>query len=76
MGADALDPRWGADAAALDAALPGLRRADPPVAFGAGLSAPRMLPRLQARGGVWRVWYQTDAQGRLAQILMERRRPD
>ncbi|MEM6742334.1 MAG: hypothetical protein AAF676_01190 [Pseudomonadota bacterium] len=72
--ADPLAPRWGADAATLDQTLPGLRRADPPVAFGAGLSAPRALQATTAYGGLWRAWFQVDGEGRLVQILLDRRR--
>lgn len=75
-GADPLDARWGASAEMLDAAVPGLRAADPPVAFGAGLSAARMAPRLEALDLRWRAWFQSDADGRLVQILLDRRRAE
>lgn len=71
---DPLAPRWGDGVAALDADLPGLRRAEQPVAFGGGLSASRVLASHPAFGASWRVWYQSGADGGLAQILLERRR--
>lgn len=75
-GADPLDSRWGASPEALDDAIPGLRAADPPVAFGAGLAAARMAPRLEALDLRWRAWFQSDAEGGLAQILLDRRRAE
>ena len=68
--------RWGMDAAALDRAVPGLRVLDPPWTYGAELSAPRALTEARIAGMNFRALFQTDAEGRLAQILFERRRRD
>lgn len=66
---------WGMTPAALDAAVPELETLDPPWRYGGGLSAPRALRRTEIAGLEVRALFQTGPDGRLAQILFERRRP-
>jgi hypothetical protein len=67
--------RWGMTPAALDAAVPGLVTLDPPWRYGGDLTAPRALRETRLAGLAMRALFQTDADGRLAQILLDRRRP-
>ncbi|MFO7855450.1 MAG: hypothetical protein R6V44_09575 [Paracoccaceae bacterium] len=67
---------WGMTPGALDAAVPGLETLDPPWRYGGGLSASRALRRTEIAGLEVRALFQTGPDGRLAQILFERRRPD
>lgn len=67
--------RWGMTPAALDRAVPGLVALAPPWAYGGGLEAPRALRRTDVAGLEMRALFQTGADGRLAQVLFERRRP-
>jgi hypothetical protein len=67
--------RWGMDRAAIEAALgPALTVPDRPRGYGGGLSAPFFVEGAALGGLGFRAWLQLGPDGRLVQILFERRR--